>query len=116
MPDWGRLELRHYHLQSPVATAPRQRGPHKVLLLELGAHGLGGGDQMFKARPGFGVATGLQTAVGVDPHLPDVHLVKDLVDTILDLLLGRNTRGVDVVDARAGLGLEVRVVNGVEHH
>lgn len=50
----------------------------------------------------------LETAVGVDPELVRLEVSKHLLDAVLDLVLGGNTRGVDVVDtgadvARVGL-------------
>ncbi|GKT83088.1 LOW QUALITY PROTEIN: hypothetical protein Ct61P_00938 [Colletotrichum tofieldiae] len=58
---------------------------------------------------GLGPLAGLETAVGVDPELLRAEtVVEHLLDAGLDLLFGRNTRGVDVVDTRAdvaGVGL-----------
>jgi hypothetical protein len=69
---------------------------------------LGGVDHVDKRGLGLLPLAGLETTVGVDPELLGLEVGQHLRDAVLDLLLRRNTRGVDVVDTRtnvAGVGL-----------
>jgi hypothetical protein len=52
--------------------------------------------------------TSLKTTIRIDPKLLRLEVLQHLLDSILDLLLAWNTRGVDIVDTRAdvaGVGL-----------
>jgi len=59
---------------------------------------LGGVDHVDKRGLGLLPLAGLETTVGVDPELLGLEVGQHLRDAVLDLLLRRNTRGVDVVD------------------
>lgn len=77
-------------------------------LVVLAAEELGGVDQVGKRGLGLLPLAGLETAVRVDPELLGLEVLEHLLNTVLDLLLGGDTRGVDVVDTRAdvtGVGL-----------
>lgn len=58
--------------------------------------------------------TGLKTTVRVDPELLRLEELKHLLDTVLDLLLAGNTRGVDVVDTRSDVAGVLRVDKDTE--
>ena len=69
---------------------------------------LGGVDQVGEGGLGLLPLAGLETAVRVDPELLRLEVLEHLLDTVLDLLLGGDTGGVDVVDTGtdvAGVGL-----------
>jgi len=68
------------------------------LLRVLLAEELGSVDHVGQGGLGLGPATGLETTVGVDVQLLRSEVLKHLLDAVLDLLLGRNTGRVDVVD------------------
>ncbi len=84
--------------------------------VEVGAHGFRRLDHVRQTRPGFVIASGLEAAIGIDPHLVHIHLRKNLADALLGLFDRGDARGMDVVHTRIGLGFEVGVVDGVEHH
>lgn len=75
-----------------------------MLLTEV----LGSIDQVGQGRLDLFPGTGLETAVRVDPELLRAEVLQHLRDTLLDLLLRRDTRSVDIVDTRSdmtGVGL-----------
>ena len=55
-------------------------------------------DHVGKGRLGLLPLAGLKPAVGVDPELVRLEVLEHLGDAVLDLLLGRDTWRVDVVD------------------
>src|SRR5262245_24469747 len=67
----------------------------------LGTEGLGGVDHVAERRNGLLPLAGLQAAVGVNPELLGLEELEHLRDAVLDLLLGGDTRRVDVVDTGA---------------
>lgn len=86
---------------------------------------LGGVDHVYKGLLGLLPLTGLKAAVRVDPELLRLEELKHLLDTVTDLLLTGNTRGVDVVNTRSNvsgisgvnedaeqLGIRLAVLNG----
>lgn len=66
-----------------------------LLTVELGSI-----DQVGESRLDLGPGTGLQTTVRVDPELLGLEVLQHLRDTLLDFLLRGDTGGVDVVDTR----------------
>lgn len=58
--------------------------------------------------------TGLQTAVRVDPELLRLEVLEHLLDTLLDLIHGGNTRRVDIVDTRSNVGGETLINEDLE--
>ena len=80
-------------------------------LLVLSTEELGSRDHVLERGTGLGPLAGLETTVGIDPELVGLEELEHLLNADLDLLLGRNTGRVDVVDtgsdvARVGLILE----------
>ena len=59
---------------------------------------LGGLNHVLQTCLRFVPSSRLQTAVGVDPQLVWLEVLKHLLKTVLDLLLAWNTRAVDVVN------------------
>ena len=77
----------------------------------------GGVDEVHERRLGLGPATGLETTVGVDEQEARGEDVEHLGDAVLDLLLGGDTRRVDIVDTGADLvGVTVVPEGGEELH
>lgn len=75
-----------------------------VLLTEV----LGSVDHVGEGTLDLVPLAGLETAVGVDPELLGAEELEHLLNALLELLLGGNTGGVDVVDTGAdvaGVGL-----------
>jgi hypothetical protein len=77
-----------------------------VLLTEV----LGGVDHVGECTLDLIPVASLQTAVGVDPELIRAEVLKHLLDTLLELSLGGDTRAVDVIDTGANV-TRVRLVN-----
>ncbi|KAH9943489.1 golgi-body localization protein domain-containing protein [Epithele typhae] len=71
-------------------------------------------DEVDERRLGLGPATSLQTAVGVDDKQVTGEDGEHGRETLLDLVLGRDTRRVDVVNTRADLVRVTVVLEGVE--
>lgn len=78
------------------------RARHLSLLVLL-AVGLSSGHHVAERLLGLLPRPGLETAVGVDPELVGLEVLKHLRKAVLDLLLSGNTRGVDVVDTGANV-------------
>ena len=79
----------------------RVRGGRRPCASERRADRAGRGDQVLEGGGDLLVAAGLEAAVRVDPELVDGDGPDRLGEQLGDLLLRRDARRVDVVDARA---------------
>ena len=88
------------------------------MYLSVGLAGPAGSvDEVDERRLGLLPSTGLETTVGVDEQEARGENVEHLGDAVLDLLLGGDTRRVDVVDTGADLvGVTVVPEGGEELH
>lgn len=80
----------------------------EATLLVLLAEGFGSVDHVHDGRLNLRPGAGLQAAVGVNPQLLRAEVLQHLRDALLELLLGRDTRAVDVVDTRLYLSASGR--------
>src|SRR5699024_4185804 len=74
-----------------------------------------GGDHHLEAGGRHPPATGLQAAVRVDPQQLWGDVSQRIGQQLVDLLLLRDTRGVDVPHTRANTQVVARLVQGGEH-
>jgi hypothetical protein len=73
-----------------------------------------GGDEVLKRSLGLLPATGLQAAIGVDEQQLGRDERQELGNTVLDLLLARDTGRVDIVDTRPDLVGVAELLEGRE--
>jgi len=121
-------KIRTKHTTSSVNASHRlhtlTHTRHLSLLLVLLTEVLGSRDHVGEGSLDLIPLTGLQAAVRVDPELLRAEELKHLLDALLELSLGGDTRAVDVIDTRADvagvglvnedleeLGIRLRVLN-----